>query len=183
MRLRLTCRFTAHLSGTTDVAHKNTSTSSVLGGTHLNKSAVSASTPSLMLQVTAMSAECSARSGWADQVQAKQQLVTEAGQRGCWDTQGLYRQPACHPLFFISPYTHTSLHFGSWVSLKEHGKNRHITIRVFTAHEWMIAGRISSPSFHLTSRIVLLYTYRWYATFFCCAVPREQGSTKKVIWC
>ena len=63
--------------------HKNTSTSSVLGCTHLNESAVSASILSLMVQVTARSAECSARSGCADQAWAKQQLVTEAGQRGC----------------------------------------------------------------------------------------------------
>lgn len=38
-----------------------------------------------------------------NQVWAKQHLVTEAGQRGCWDTQRLNRQPACHPLFFSSP--------------------------------------------------------------------------------
>lgn len=49
----------------------------------------------------------------------------------------------------------------------------HITIRkernncgVFKANEWLIAGRISSPSFHLSSWIVLLYTYRWYSTLF-----------------
>jgi len=62
----------------------------------------------------------------------------------------------------------------------------HITIRkeennsgLFVANEWIIAGRISSPSFHLTSWIVLLYTYRWYFTFCCCVTHWEQDSKQK----
>lgn len=89
-----------------------------------NKSTVSGSNLSFTLQVIAGSAECSARSSWADQAQAKQQLVTEAGQRGCWDTQRLNRQPAGHPLFFSSPYTQHITLDPSQASLKEHSKRR-----------------------------------------------------------
>lgn len=53
-------------------------------------------------QVSASSAEPSTQSSRADQVRAKQQLVTEAGQRGCGDMQRLNRQPAGHALFFNS---------------------------------------------------------------------------------
>lgn len=148
-----------------------------------------------MLQVTARSTLCSARRGWADQVQAKQQLVTEAGQRGCWDTQRLNRQPACHPLFFSSPYTQHIASDPSRVSLKQHGEKRvsyyhkkgankeeeeeEKKTGPVTENAWMITGRGSSPSFHLTSWIVLLYTYRWYSTFLCCTIPCKQGSKRR----
>lgn len=129
---------------------------------------------SLMLQVTARSAECSTRSGWADQVRAKQQLVTEAGQRGCWDTQRLNRQPACHPLFFSSPYTQHITSDPSQVSLKEHGKKRvsHYHkkgVKLLCGFQSKLVNDHLENIISLTSfdqLNLLLYTYGWYSTFF-----------------
>lgn len=127
-----------------------------------------------MLQVTARSAECSARSGWADQVQAKQQLVTEAGQRGCWDTQRFNRQPACHPLFFSSPYTQPITSDPSPATLKEHSKNIvWKKDKIIVARLWKMR-KISFFSFYFD-----FITHLPRILHFFLMTPWKQGSKKK----
>lgn len=133
-----------------------------------------------MLQVSTTSAECSTTSSRADQVRVKQQLVTEAGQRGCWDTQRPNRQPAWHPLFSALLILDTSLQIYRSCLLKNTARTGvHITTTkeqsnwwMFRTNKWTIAGRVSFPSFHLSSWIVLLYTYRWCITFCCWAANK-----------